>query len=83
MENRVKALQHHGQSVWLDYIRRSLITGGELQRLIEEDGVRGVTSNPAIFEKAIAGSTDYSDVLAGRELAHARCQGAVRIDRRA
>jgi transaldolase/glucose-6-phosphate isomerase len=56
-------LQRHGQSVWLDYIRRSLITSGELQRSIDQDGLRGVTSNPAIFEKAIAGSTDYADVL--------------------
>src|SRR6266481_5216051 len=53
-----------GQSIWLDYIRRSLITSGELRRLIEEDGLRGITSNPAIFEKAIAGSTDYADILA-------------------
>lgn len=64
MGNPLEALEFHGQSVWLDYIRRDLITGGELQRLIDEDGVRGVTSNPAIFEKAIAGSTDYNDVLA-------------------
>jgi len=47
----------------LDYIRRSLLTSGELARLIEEDGLRGVTSNPAIFEKAITGSTDYVDLL--------------------
>jgi transaldolase/glucose-6-phosphate isomerase len=47
-----------GQSVWFDYIRRSFITSGELQALIDQ-GVRGVTSNPTIFEKAIAGSTDY------------------------
>ena len=51
------------QSVWLDYIRRSLLTSGELTRLIEADGLRGVTSNPAIFEKAISGSTDYVDIL--------------------
>jgi transaldolase/glucose-6-phosphate isomerase len=63
MENPLQKLQLHGQSVWLDYIRRSLITDGELQRLIDDDGVRGVTSNPAIFEKAIAGSAEYSDVL--------------------
>jgi len=49
LENPLRALQVFGQSVWLDYIRRSLITSGELQRLIEEDGLRGVTSNPAIF----------------------------------
>ena len=61
--NPVKDLQKYGQSVWLDYIRRSLITGGELKRLIEEDGLRGITSNPSIFEKAISGSTDYADIL--------------------
>ncbi|MBZ5618942.1 MAG: bifunctional transaldolase/phosoglucose isomerase [Acidobacteriia bacterium] len=61
--NPLRALGQYGQSVWLDFIRRSLITSGELQRLIREDGLRGVTSNPAIFEKAIAGSSDYKDVL--------------------
>jgi transaldolase / glucose-6-phosphate isomerase len=63
LESPVRALQVFGQSVWLDYIRRSLITSGELRRLIEEDGLRGVTSNPAIFEKAIAGSSDYAHLL--------------------
>src|SRR5205809_3864401 len=61
--NPLKDLLNFGQSVWLDYIRRNLITSGELKRLIEEDGLRGMTSNPAIFEKAIAGSTDYADLL--------------------
>jgi transaldolase / glucose-6-phosphate isomerase len=61
--NPLKDLLQFGQSVWLDYIRRNLITSGELRRLIDEDGLRGMTSNPSIFEKAIAGSTDYSDVL--------------------
>ncbi|MFQ5960976.1 MAG: bifunctional transaldolase/phosoglucose isomerase [Candidatus Methylomirabilales bacterium] len=61
--NPLQALQGYGQSVWLDYIRRSLLTSGELARLIKEDGLRGVTSNPAIFEKAIAGSTDYTEIL--------------------
>ncbi len=61
--NPLKDLLKFGQSVWLDYIRRDLITGGELRRLIAEDGLRGMTSNPAIFEKAIAGSTDYADIL--------------------
>ncbi|MBI1892925.1 MAG: transaldolase, partial [Candidatus Rokubacteria bacterium] len=63
MPNPLKALQEYGQSVWLDYIRRSLITSGELHRLIDEDGLRGVTSNPTIFEKAIGGSTDYQSEL--------------------
>ncbi len=61
--NPVRALQAFGQSVWLDYIRRSFITSGALQRLIVEEGVGGVTSNPAIFEKAITGSSDYADAL--------------------
>ena len=63
LENPLRALQVYGQSVWLDYIRRSLITSGELQRFVDEDGLRGVTSNPAIFEKAIAGSSDYKEML--------------------
>lgn len=61
--NPLKELARYGQSVWLDYIRRNLITSGELKRLIDEDGLGGVTSNPAIFEKAITGSTDYADAL--------------------
>ncbi len=66
MPNPLKELENFGQSVWLDYIRRSLITSGELARLIVDDGLRGVTSNPAIFEKAMAGSSDYESAL--REL---------------
>jgi transaldolase / glucose-6-phosphate isomerase len=65
--NPLKALYGYGQSVWLDYIRRSLIASGELQRLIDEDGLRGVTSNPAIFERAIIGSNDYTQALKGLE----------------
>ncbi len=61
--NPLVQLQTFGQSIWLDYIRRDLLKGGELQRLITEDGLRGMTSNPAIFEKAIAGSTQYQDFL--------------------
>jgi transaldolase / glucose-6-phosphate isomerase len=61
--NPLKELTRYGQSVWLDYIRRSLITTGELARLIREDGLRGMTSNPSIFEKAISGSTDYTQAL--------------------
>ncbi len=61
--NPLRALKDFAQSVWLDYIRRSLITTGELQRLVEEDNLQGVTSNPAIFEKAITGSTDYTETL--------------------
>ncbi|MGH9543739.1 MAG: transaldolase [Terriglobales bacterium] len=61
--NPLKELLKFGQSVWLDYIRRDLLTSGELKRLIEEDGLRGMTSNPTIFEKAITGSTLYTDLL--------------------
>ena len=69
-------LQKQGQSLWLDYIRRNLVTGGELSRLVTEDGLRGVTSNPTIFEKAIAGSTDYDDALRAtlREKPHAEAR---------
>ncbi|HSB80753.1 MAG TPA: bifunctional transaldolase/phosoglucose isomerase [Candidatus Methylomirabilis sp.] len=61
--NPLKNLGGYHQSIWLDYIRRGLITSGELARLIQEDGLGGVTSNPSIFEKAIAGSTDYAAAL--------------------
>ena len=57
------ALNERGQSVWLDNISRGLITGGELQRLIDEDAVSGVTSNPTIFAKAITGSSDYDQAI--------------------
>jgi transaldolase/glucose-6-phosphate isomerase len=58
-ENPLLKLKSLGQSVWLDYIRRQMLTSGELARLINEDGLGGVTSNPAIFDQAIAGSHDY------------------------
>lgn len=61
---RLEALTRAGTSVWLDQIRRGLIETGELQRLVDEDCLRGVTANPAIFEKAILGSSDYDDDLA-------------------
>jgi transaldolase len=58
-ESPVTILGMLGQSIWLDYIRRDLIAGGGLRHLIEDDGLRGMTSNPSIFEKAIAESRDY------------------------
>ena len=58
--SKLAELEKLGQSVWFDFIRRSLITSGELKELIDK-GVRGITSNPAIFEKAIAGSSDYDE----------------------
>jgi len=62
-KNPLFELSEAGTSVWLDYIRRSLMTSGELQRMIDEDAVVGMTSNPTIFEKAIGGSSDYDDAL--------------------
>jgi transaldolase / glucose-6-phosphate isomerase len=62
-KNPLKGLLDFGQSPWMDYIRRDLLTGGELKRLIHDDGLRGMTSNPSIFAKAITGSKDYSDIL--------------------
>ncbi len=59
--NPIKRLLDFGQSVWLDNLRRGLMTSGELRQLIKKDGLRGVTSNPSIFEKAISGSTDYNN----------------------
>src|ERR1700730_16636074 len=60
---RLLALTEAGVSVWLDQIRRSLATGGELARMVREECLRGVTANPSIFEKAILGSTDYDEEL--------------------
>ena len=54
--NPLKALLSYGQSPWMDYIRRDLLTSGELKKYIDNDGLRGMTSNPAIFEKAIIGN---------------------------
>ena len=59
---KLHTLARTGQAIWFDYIRRSLVTSGELQSLIDQ-GVRGITSNPTIFEKAIAGSADYDSDL--------------------
>ena len=62
--NPLIGLQRQEQSVWLDFLARGFTGGGGLQRLVEQDGVRGVTSNPAIFEKAIAGSDEYDEAVA-------------------
>jgi transaldolase / glucose-6-phosphate isomerase len=61
--NPLQALLGYGQSMWLDYIRRDLITSGKLKTMIEQDGLRGMTSNPSIFEKAIGDSSLYDDIL--------------------
>jgi transaldolase len=57
--NKIQRLLDLGQSAWLDYVDRRLLTSGELGRMVETEGLRGVTSNPTIFEKAVAGSNDY------------------------
>ncbi|MGB0910825.1 MAG: transaldolase [Nitrospirales bacterium] len=61
--NPLILLREYGQSPWYDYIQRGLMTSGELERLIKQDGLMGMTSNPAIFEKAIAGSSDYDQAI--------------------
>ena len=66
--NPLVQLQQYGQSVWLDQISRSLLTTGELKRLIDEDGLRGMTSNPTIFQKAIGKGDDYAEEI--KPLAH-------------
>jgi transaldolase len=68
--NPLQKLKDCGQSVWLDFIRRDFIAGGELRRLVEEDGIAGVTSNPTIFEKAITGSADYDSGIRAAIAAH-------------
>ncbi|MDP7620132.1 MAG: transaldolase family protein, partial [Dehalococcoidia bacterium] len=59
MINPLKTLHDHDQSFWVDYIDRDLVSRGGIERLVEEDGLRGLTSNPSIFEAAISGSDDY------------------------
>src|SRR5436309_5063750 len=61
--NPVKALEAHGQSVWLDFLARGFIAKGDLKKLIDSDGVKGVTSNPSIFEKAIGSSDEYDGAI--------------------
>ena len=61
--NSLRELEKLGQSIWLDYIRRDLMTGGELKRLIEEDGISGITSNPTIFAKAISDDSEYDAAI--------------------
>jgi len=67
MKKALQALQDHGQCVWLEDLSRGLMISGELKHLIEEVGLRGLTSNPATFERAIAGSPDYRDWLEAPE----------------
>ena len=61
--NPLKGLLAYGQSPWLDFIRRNILLNGDLKKMINEDGLRGMTSNPAIFEKAITAGDDYNDIV--------------------
>jgi transaldolase / glucose-6-phosphate isomerase len=61
--NPLKGLLAYGQSPWMDYVRRDLFTSGQLKKYIDDDGLRGMTSNPSIFEKAVTGSNLYTDIL--------------------
>jgi transaldolase/glucose-6-phosphate isomerase len=61
--NPVKALENHGQAVWLDFLARGFVAKGDLKQLIDSDGVKGVTSNPSIFEKAIGSSDEYDGAI--------------------
>ena len=69
MANPLRTLQEYGQSVWLDFVSRELLKSGELNRLIAGDGLRGATSNPSIFEKAIGHGDDYDELIAAAEAA--------------
>jgi transaldolase len=62
--NKVKSIHDFGQSIWLDFFDRKIMNSGKLKKLIEDDGVTGVTSNPSIFEKAITSSSDYDEDIA-------------------
>src|SRR4051812_23833863 len=63
MSNPLVELQQHGQSVWLDYIRRKSLLSGDFKKLIAEDGLRGMTANPSIFQAAIAAGDDYDETI--------------------
>src|SRR5215467_12773613 len=65
--NPLKGLLAYGQSPWLDFIRRNILLNGDLKKMIENDGLRGMTSNPAIFEKAITAGDDYNDIIKAPE----------------
>jgi transaldolase / glucose-6-phosphate isomerase len=74
-KNPLKGLLDYGQSPWMDYIRRDLLTGGGLKGMIENDGLRGQTSNPSIFEKAITGSKLYADIIESPEAKKLNAKG--------
>jgi transaldolase/glucose-6-phosphate isomerase len=75
--NPLKALQDHGQAVWLDFLSRGFIAKGGLKKLVDEDGLRGVTSNPSIFEHAIGHSDEYDNAITRIMQAHDRSAGEI------
>jgi len=78
--NPLRRLRELGQSAWLDYLDRRLLASGELDRMIAEDGLSGMTSNPTIFQKAMAGSADYDDTITGAPPAEAEARIFERIE---
>jgi len=70
--NPLKTLQDHGQAVWLDFLSRGFIAKGGLKKLVDDDGLRGVTSNPSIFEHAVGHTGEYDEAIAGILRAHDR-----------
>jgi transaldolase len=78
VNERLQALTQAGTSVWLDQIRRGLIDSGELERMVREDSLRGVTSNPAIFEKSILGADEYDGQIEEMTKAGADARGIYR-----
>src|ERR1700751_5113000 len=75
--NPMKALQDHGQAVWLDFLSRGFIAKGGLKKLVDDDGLRGVTSNPSIFEQAIGHSDEYDGAIAAMLQANDRSVGEI------
>jgi transaldolase len=73
--NPLRGLLAYGQSPWLDFIRRNILLNGDLKKMIADDGLRGMTSNPTIFEKAITGSDDYVDLLTAPEAKKMNAKG--------
>src|SRR3984885_9556540 len=75
--NPLKSLADHGQAVWLDFLSRGFIAKGGLKKLVDDDGLRGVTSNPSIFEQAIGRSDEYDDAIERMLKAHDRGVGEI------
>src|SRR5271154_2539003 len=75
--NALKSLQDHGQAVWLDFLSRGFVAKGGLKKLVDDDGLRGVTSNPSIFEHAIGHTNEYDDAVARLLRTHVASAGGL------